>query len=64
MLTAEAPEGQERYRTRGDGQLVTTGDVPRRYCDTSQIAYGDSALAILDEIERRRHSRHFVTVRY
>jgi len=50
------------YRTRTDEHLVTTDDTSRRYFDVSQISYGDCARAMLDEIERPRHSRVFVTV--
>lgn len=52
------------YRTRIDEQLVTTDDASWRYFDTSQISYGDMAMAMLDEIERPSHSRQFVTVAY
>lgn len=50
------------YRTRTDEHLVTTDDTSRRYFDVSQISYGDCARAMLDEIERPRHCRVFVTV--
>ena len=50
------------YRTRTDEHLVTTDDTTRRYFDVSQISYGDCARAMLDEIERPRHSQVFVSL--
>lgn len=52
------------YRTRADGRLVVTDCNSMLYFDVSQISYGDCALAILDEIEKPRHSRVFLSVGY
>jgi uncharacterized protein len=50
------------YRTRTDERLVTTDETSRRYFDVSQISYADCALAIVDELERPRFSRVFVSL--
>jgi putative NADH-flavin reductase len=52
------------YRVRTDGRLVVTDPDSMRYFDTSQISYADCAMAILDEVEHRRHSRVFLSVGY
>lgn len=52
------------YRLRTDEYLVTTDEESKLYFDVSQISYGDCARAILDEIEHRAHSGHFITVGY
>lgn len=52
------------YRVRTDGHLVVTDTNSMRYFDVSQISYADCALAILDEVKTRRHSRVFLSVGY
>lgn len=52
------------YRLRTDEYLVATDENSKQYFDVSQISYGDCARAILDEIETRAHSGHFITVGY
>lgn len=55
------------YRFRTDEYLVVTDEDSKLYFDVSQISYGDygdCARAILDEIENRAHSGHFITVGY
>lgn len=62
MQTHMADRGT--YRLRTDEYLVVTDDESKLYFDVSQISYGDCARAILDEIESRAHSGHFITVGY
>lgn len=52
------------YSLRTDEYLVVTDESSKLYFDVSQISYGDCARAILDEIETRSHSGHFITVGY
>lgn len=62
MQTHMADRGA--YRVRTDEQLVVTDEQSWRYFDTSQISYGDLALAMVDEIEHPSRSRVFLTVGY